>query len=55
MDYHVPAIDNDSYTIVKLQDLAREIFVKKNITIVVLGNTRQVTQKAIVQLLEERL
>ncbi len=55
MDYHVPAIDNDSHTIVKLQDLAREIFVKKNITIVVLGNTRQVTQKAIVQLLEERL
>lgn len=52
MNYQVPNLQNNGSTILKLQGLAKEIFVKKNICVVVVGNTRGITKKSLVQIID---
>ena len=51
-DYTPSDLQNEESTIIALQNLAREIFVRENMSIVIVGNRRGITKKSLRQMVE---
>lgn len=47
------SLKNSEKTIIELQNFAQKLFVDNNITVVVLGNTRNITKKSIVNIISQ--
>lgn len=47
------SLENDEKTIMELQNCARKLFVENNISVVVLGNTRNITKKSIANIISQ--
>ena len=45
-------LENSNAMIKKIQDLAKDLFVQKNMSVVVVGNTKQMSEKKVRQVLE---
>lgn len=53
MDHKISGIKNDAETCERLKEFAKQIFVKNNVSVIVLGNTNKITKKSILELVDK--